>query len=217
MTDLRDTLNFHRFDASFGAGTPATSTVSTDRSKRVSDIVIAALLLVFTLPLLLLVWGWIRFNSRGPAFTVQRRAGLSGRIIDVYNFRTRNSSARCADGAPEVSTTGKLLRRAGIDKLPQLLNVLMGDMSMVGPMPHSPSVDEYYRPIIPQYSGRTRAKPGFTGLAQVNGLDKKKCSVQGMAERISDDNAYIDYWSTSLDFKILGRAAISTFYRTRDL
>ena len=213
MSDVRGTVNFNQFHAESLSGAPSNPAVATARVKRASDIGLALVLLTFALPLLIVVSALIKVSSRGPVFTHHKRAGLGGLPINVLTFRIKTSRAAQADGAEAMTTLGRMLRSTGVDVLPQLINVLKGDMSMVGPAAHAFTIDRYYSSIIPQYSARTRVRPGFTGLAQVNGLSGDRCSIQGMSERVADDNAYIDYWTAGLDLRILLRAAIRTVYR----
>ena len=102
-------------------------------------------------------------------------------------------------------TRGALLRKLSIDELPQLWNVLKGDMSIVGPRPHALAHDEYYGALIPTYAARFRAKPGLTGYAQVNGFRGEISDTRGMSDRVAADNSYIEEWSPALDMAILAR------------
>src|SRR6202012_3435704 len=104
-----------------------------------------------------------------------------------------------AKGDKRVTKIGRFLRRSSIDELPQLINVLKGDMSLVGPRPHAIAHDQYYGALIPHYVHRFRAKPGITGLAQVNGLRGEIHSLDGMVDRVAMDNTYIDEWSLGMD------------------
>jgi putative colanic acid biosynthesis UDP-glucose lipid carrier transferase len=186
-------------------------------AKRGFDLVMALLILVFIAPLLLAVALLILVDSRGPVLFVQRRTGLGGRQIRVLKFRTmsvledgeRVEAARYRD--LRITRVGRFLRRSSIDELPQLINVLRGDMSLVGPRPHALAHDRYYAAALPMYGQRFRARPGITGLAQVKGLRGEVRSIDGMAERVAEDNAYIDNWSLALDVKILARTAVAVF------
>src|SRR6185295_15194655 len=110
-----------------------------------------------------------------------------------------------------VTAIGGLLRKLSLDELPQFFNVLMGDMSLVGPRPHALAHDTYYGEVIPAYADRCRAKPGLTGLAQVNGLRGEIQDLRGMRDRVAADNLYIESWSLGLDVAILAKTALIIF------
>jgi len=187
--------------------------------KRLVDVLLSVLLLLFVLPLLAAVAVLILADSTGPVLFVQRRTGLGGRPIKVLKFRTMGvmedgPAVRQAERDDKrVTRIGRFLRRSSIDELPQLINVLKGDMSLVGPRPHALAHDDYYGALVPQYAQRFRARPGITGLAQVNGLRGEVRGVDGMADRVALDNAYIDDWSLSLDLQILVRTAAVTLFQ----
>jgi len=163
------------------------------------------------LPLLILVMAAIRLESPGPAIFRQRRTGYRGKVFMIYKFRTMIVTEDCAairqatrnDG--RVTAIGRLLRKLSIDELPQLWNVLKGDMSIVGPRPHALAHDEQYGAVIPTYAARFRARPGLTGYAQINGLRGEIRDARCMSRRVAADNCYIDEWSLSLDLAILVR------------
>jgi len=185
--------------------------VATDPLKRVFDIVAAAVALLLFLPLLLLVMGLIRLESPGPSIFRQRRTGYRGRVFTIYKFRTMTVTEdsgqirHATKGDARVTAIGALLRKLSIDELPQLVNVLKGDMSIVGPRPHALAHDEYYGALIPTYAARFRARPGLTGYAQVNGFRGEIRDARGMSDRVAADNSYIEAWSPSLDLAILVR------------
>jgi putative colanic acid biosynthesis UDP-glucose lipid carrier transferase len=196
----------------------ARSAVARHRGKRALDVVLAALLLVFIAPLLIVVAILILIDSRGPAFFVQRRTGFEGETINVLKFRTMtvlengDEVRHAARQDDRVTRIGRFLRRSSIDELPQLVNVIKGEMSLVGPRPHALAHDAYYGALLPQYARRFRARPGITGLAQVSGLRGEIRSLAYMEERVSLDNAYIERWSMMLDLQILARtAAVAAF------
>jgi putative colanic acid biosynthesis UDP-glucose lipid carrier transferase len=183
--------------------------VSESRLKRLMDFSVALAVLVFILPLMLLVTLLIKLDSRGPVFFRQRRTGLKGEQFRIYKFRSMNV---LEDGAEvkqamqndkRVTRVGAFLRRSSIDELPQLINVLQGDMSLVGPRPHALAHDEHFGGFVPGYYDRFRARPGITGLAQVNGLRGEITSTEQMVQRIELDNAYIEAWSIWGDAGIL--------------
>ncbi|MBX3486150.1 sugar transferase [Phenylobacterium sp.] len=196
---------------------PETSGVATSFGKRLLDILGAAFALLVFLPLLITVGVMIRIESGGPAIFKQRRTGYQGRIFTIYKFRTMTVAEDCADvrqatrGDARVTALGAVLRKLSIDELPQFMNVLKGDMSLVGPRPHALAHDDQYGGQIPTYADRFRARPGLTGLAQVNGLRGEIRNLRGMRDRVAADNLYIDGWSLGLDVAILARTALVIF------
>jgi lipopolysaccharide/colanic/teichoic acid biosynthesis glycosyltransferase len=172
--------------------------------RRLVDILVSSLTLLLTSPLLVLAMVAIRLESRGPAIYRQRRAGLDGRAFDVLKLRTMVEGAEHLGAGlavdaddPRITRVGALLRRISLDELPNLLNVLRGEMSLIGPRPTLPAQVERY---TPRQRGRLQIKPGITGWAQVNG----RASLP-WAERIELDLFYIAHRSLSLDLKILWR------------
>lgn len=188
---------------------PAASVV-----KRAFDIVAAALALLFILPLLIVVAAAIVADSQGPIFFVQRRTGLGGKAIRVFKFRTMSvmedgaTVTQAAKGDQRITRVGAFLRRSSIDELPQLLNVLRGEMSLVGPRPHALAHDQYYGALVPGYLNRFRARPGITGLAQVTGFRGEIHSLECMEGRVAADNRYIDTWSIWADIGILLKTVV---------
>jgi len=182
--------------------------VAHDRAKRAFDVIFSALLLLFFLPMMALLCVAIKLESPGPALFRQARGGLDGRRFQILKFRTM----RCLeDGAvitqarrddERVTRLGRFLRMNSIDELPQLINVLRGEMSLIGPRPHALSHDAYYSARLSQYRRRYLAKPGITGLAQVRGLRGPTQTVADMGQRVDSDLEYIASWSLWLDFKI---------------
>ena len=187
--------------------------------KRAFDVSTAMVLLLFVLPLFLVVALVIVLESRGPVFFVQRRTGLGGRTFRVIKFRSMTVMEDGVDvkhaekGDIRVTRVGRFLRRSSIDELPQLINVVKGDMSLVGPRPHAIAHDQYYGALIPHYVHRFRARPGITGLAQVNGLRGEIHSLKGMVDRVTFDNAYIDGWSSWQDIRILAKTAVVALFQ----
>jgi len=183
--------------------------VATSGLKRLFDMFVAAWALLLFLPLLVVVMVAIQVESPGPAIFRQRRTGYLGQVFTILKFRTMtvtedSSEVRQAtkDDA-RVTAMGALLRKLSIDELPQLWNVLRGDMSIVGPRPHALAHDDYYGALIPTYAARFRAKPGLTGYAQVNGFRGEINDVRCMSDRVAADNSYIEEWSLALDLAIL--------------
>jgi len=189
--------------------------------KGVEDRLLAALLLVLLAPLLLLIALAVRLDTPGPVFYRQRRHGFSQQPIAMLKFRTMHSElcdpidARSVRQATRddarVTRVGRFLRRTSLDELPQLLNVLRGEMSMVGPRPHAVAHDRLYAEEIDGYLGRHRVKPGITGWAQVNGCRGETRTVAEMRRRIELDLEYIDNWSLWFDVRILVRTAMVGF------
>jgi putative colanic acid biosynthesis UDP-glucose lipid carrier transferase len=186
-------------------------------TKRGCDIVLASLMLILALPLMLVIALAIKLTSPGSVIFKQRRYGLDGEEIIVYKFRTMTTSE---DGAqvtqatrddPRVTPVGRFLRRYSLDELPQLLNVLQGRMSLVGPRPHAVAHNETYRRLITGYMVRHKVTPGITGLAQVNGCRGETAKIEDMQRRIEYDLQYLRHWSLLLDLKILARTIAVLF------
>ncbi len=150
---------------------------------------------------------WI--ESPGPVMFRQRRTGCDGVPFMIYKFRTMwvaedgSNVVQVSRRDGRVTRVGALLRRASIDELPNLISVLKGDMSLVGPRPHALAHDQYYAATVAFYEARFMAKPGITGLAQVSGLRGETREIRAMAARVAKDVEYIRRWSLVLDLKIL--------------
>jgi putative colanic acid biosynthesis UDP-glucose lipid carrier transferase len=152
----------------------------------------------------------VKLSSPGPIFFRQRRHGLRGESFQIYKFRTMHEHPE-QDGQVRQATRddervfpfGRLLRRTSIDELPQLFNVLLGQMSLVGPRPHAEAHNRYYQTIIERYMWRHAVKPGITGWAQVHGLRGETESIEKMEQRLEYDLYYIQNWSIWLDLEIL--------------
>jgi putative colanic acid biosynthesis UDP-glucose lipid carrier transferase len=177
--------------------------------KRAMDVALATIFLIIVSPLMAAIAIAIKMTSPGPVFFRQRRYGLDGREIRVWKFRTMTV---CEDGPnvvqarkedPRVTPIGAFLRRTSLDELPQLFNVLKGDMSLVGPRPHATAHNEEYRRLIEGYMLRHKVRPGMTGLAQVHGCRGETETVDKMASRVEWDLRYIREWSLWMDIKIL--------------
>jgi putative colanic acid biosynthesis UDP-glucose lipid carrier transferase len=183
-------------------------------AKRAMDVAISlAALAIFAGPMLLIAL-LIRFTSPGPAIFRQNRYGLDGENIVVFKFRTmtvtedgERNYTQVFRGDSRVTMIGALLRATSMDELPQLLNVLVGTMSVVGPRPHAIAVNEQYRELIPRYMLRHKVKPGITGLAQIRGY-RGGDDLASMTKRIESDLAYLRGWSLGLDLKIMARTAM---------
>jgi putative colanic acid biosynthesis UDP-glucose lipid carrier transferase len=182
--------------------------------KRSMDILISALALIMLSPVLLFVMLLVKLSSPGPVIFRQRRYGLDGQVIDVLKFRTMTVTEdgpeiqQATQGDSRVTAVGRMLRKYSIDELPQLLNVLGGSMSLVGPRPHAVAHNEQYRRLIKGYMVRHKVLPGITGLAQVNGCRGETSKLEDMRRRIEYDLDYLRHWSPTLDLRILVQTAV---------
>jgi putative colanic acid biosynthesis UDP-glucose lipid carrier transferase len=182
-------------------------------AKRSFDVAVSLCLLCFLLPALTLISLAVLADSGRPLFFRQKRGGLDGRPFDIVKFRTMRvmedgpELTQAQRNDPRVTSFGAFLRRTSLDELPQLWNVLMGDMSLVGPRPHALAHDQYYGGLLRRYRLRQRMKPGITGLAQIGGWRGETATLEAMAGRVEADIHYIDHWSFAGDMKILFRTA----------
>lgn len=199
-----------------GTGTAARSKSGVDIQralKRSVDVAGASLLILAASPLLIGIAGAIRLSSPGPILFKQQRYGLNAELFEIYKFRTmsvdeedRSGVAQTRKNDPRVTSIGKALRRLNLDELPQLFNVLRGDMSLVGPRPHVPGMRAgglLYEHLVPNYHLRHRMRPGMTGLAQINRLRGSTSDAKFAKARIEYDIAYTSSWSLVLDLRIL--------------
>jgi Undecaprenyl-phosphate glucose phosphotransferase len=181
--------------------------------KAVFDWVIGSALLLCALVPLLVVAALIKLDSPGPVLFRQPRVGFDNRMFSIFKFRTMHASMtdlladrQTTRDDPRVTRVGRWLRRYSIDELPQLLNVMQGSMSLVGPRPHAPNTkaaDKLFADVVSQYAVRHRVKPGITGWAQVNGWRGETKTEDQLRSRVQFDLDYIQDWSLSLDLKIL--------------
>jgi exopolysaccharide biosynthesis polyprenyl glycosylphosphotransferase len=177
--------------------------------KRTADVLLAAIIAVTVLPLLLLVTAigqWAQ--SPGPLFFVQTRSGLVGRPFKMFKLRTMrpdnpNPEQQAKQGDDRVFPLGRWLRRSGLDEVPQVLNVLQGQMSIIGPRPHMVEHTEAFRSRTEAFMIRHQVKPGITGLAQVQGFRGELFSDADLEERLRADVYYLEHWSPLMDLKIL--------------
>lgn len=190
--------------------------------KAVEDYVLASALLILLSPLLLIIAIMIRLDSPGPVFFMQARLGFNNKEFHIYKFRsmyhrdTPETEVRQARrGDPRVTRVGRFIRATSLDELPQLLNVLDGTMSLVGPRPHALSHNEEYGARIRGYFARHRVKPGITGWAQVNGLRGETDTIDMMEARIRHDIYYAENWSVFFDLKILIMTALVVLFQSR--
>jgi polysaccharide biosynthesis protein PslA len=181
--------------------------------KRIFDASCASLALLFFAPLFAAIALAIKLNSPGPVFFTQYRYGHRNHRFRIYKFRTMHTHMSDAYGIrqtvandPRVTFTGKILRRTSLDELPQLINVIRGDMSLVGPRPHVPGMQAastLYERLVPYYFQRHTIRPGITGLAQVNGCRGSTANSEAAISRVDYDLEYIERWSLWLDIKII--------------
>jgi Undecaprenyl-phosphate glucose phosphotransferase len=185
--------------------------------KRAEDVLLGGLLLLLAVPAMVIIGVAVRLTSGGPVLFRQCRLGFNNRLIEVFKFRTMYTHLTDAGareqtkrGDKRVTPLGAWLRRTSLDELPQLLNVIRGDMSLVGPRPHALHTTAGGLPleeVVPVYASRHRVKPGITGLAQVNGYRGALDTVDKIVHRVNYDLYYIENWSLGLDLRILWRTA----------
>ncbi len=185
--------------------------------KRASDLAIAGAALLLAAPIMAIVAIGVRLSSPGPIMFRQRRHGLDGKEIVVYKFRsmtcmengTKVTQAQRND--PRVTRLGRFLRKSSLDELPQLINVLQGRMSVIGPRPHALVHNEHYRQLIAGYARRHKVKPGLSGWAQVHGCRGETKTVDDMRERVEHDLYYVRNWSLGLDLRIAFKTLLVLF------
>ena len=189
-------------------------------AKRATDVLISGAMLILAAPLMLTIAVLVRLSSPGPIIFHQRRYGLNGDEITVYKFRTMTVTedgltiVQASRTDPRTTRIGNFLRRYSLDELPQLINVLQGRMSLVGPRPHAVAHNEMYRRLIKGYMVRHKVKPGITGLAQVNGFRGETRTLAQMEARVRYDLEYLRNWSLELDMEILAKTALRVFSDT---
>jgi len=211
-------------DASMLGGMPVINLVASSRdvslawAKPVFDRLFALVALVGLLPLLVVIALLVKGTSAGPVFFRQRRMGADGREFTILKFRSMRvhveeagTLTQARQGDPRITPIGRLLRKSSLDELPQFINVLLGQMSVVGPRPHALEHDDYYMRLVDGYMYRYRIKPGITGLAQVNGCRGETARIELMAKRVSLDLFYIQNWSFWLDLKIVWMTVFKGF------
>ncbi len=177
--------------------------------KTMEDYLIGGLAFLLLSPLMLAIAAAIKFEGSGPILFTQQRHGFNHKVFRIYKFRTMtvaedgDAVVQARRDDPRVTRLGAFLRRYSLDELPQILNVLKGDMSLVGPRPHALAHNHQYAQTVQNYSGRHKMKPGMTGWAQVNGWRGETSEREHMAERVRFDLEYIDNWSLWFDVKIM--------------
>ena len=181
--------------------------------KRALDLGIAIPLLFLLAPVLVGIALWVWLDSPGPVLFRQRRLGLNGRPFHIFKFRTMtvledgDRIVQAHRNDARITRVGAILRKTSLDELPQLINVIKGEMSLVGPRPHALAHDRLYATVIRNYQQRQQVKPGITGWAQVNGFRGETPTVEAMMRRIEFDLWYANNHSIALDFQILLRTA----------
>jgi putative colanic acid biosynthesis UDP-glucose lipid carrier transferase len=186
--------------------------------KTAMDYVLAVVALIVFSPLMLAIAAAVKLDSRGPVFFVQRRHGYNQRIIRVAKFRSMTVAedgavvTQAVRGDNRVTRVGRFLRRTSLDELPQLFNVLRGELSLVGPRPHAVAHNESYSRVLARYANRHKVKPGITGWAQVNGCRGETKTPEDMCQRVELDLHYIKNWSLWLDIQILARTTLVPFH-----
>ncbi len=177
--------------------------------KRIEDIVLASIILaMISLPMLAIAIG-IKITSPGPIFFKQKRYGMDGKPIEVWKFRSMKvmengaKVTQATKNDSRITPFGAFLRRTSLDELPQFINVLRGEMSIVGPRPHAVAHNEQYRKLVQGYMLRHKMKPGITGWAQVNGWRGETDTLDKMQKRVEFDLDYIHHWSFWWDVKII--------------
>ncbi|HEY4168303.1 MAG TPA: undecaprenyl-phosphate glucose phosphotransferase [Reyranella sp.] len=190
-------------------------------AKQIEDRVLGAAILTMISPLLLAIAIMIKLDSPGPVFFRQKRYGFNNQLIEVFKFRSMYTHMTDHDAMqltqrndPRITRLGAFLRRTSLDELPQFLNVVRGEMSIVGPRPHALSAKAgalLYQDAVKYYDARHRVKPGITGWAQVNGWRGETDTVEQIRKRVEHDLYYIEHWSILLDLKIIGRTILGGF------
>jgi exopolysaccharide biosynthesis polyprenyl glycosylphosphotransferase len=187
--------------------------------KRGLDLMVAVPALILLAPLLALVAVLVRLDSKGPSLFRQTRLGLNGKPFDIIKFRSMTVQEngdvirQASRNDARVTRLGRFLRASSIDELPQLFNVIAGEMSIIGPRPHARAHDEMYSKLIDCYDLRQGMKPGITGWAQVNGLRGETPTVETMRARVDYDLWYVNNANIALDIEILLRTVVELFRR----
>ena len=188
---------------------PETSLIN-QKIKRIFDLILASILFILFLPIFLITSLAIKVTSKGPIFYSQRRYGLNGNLFNMYKFRSMFIEKKISKpliqakfNDERITKVGRFIRKYCIDELPQLINVIKGEMSLVGPRPHAIEHNEYYRKLITGYMQRHSKLPGMTGLAQTSGARGETSDIELMKKRIKFDIEYNNNWNLGKDFIIL--------------
>ena len=183
--------------------------------KRYFDFFVSLMCILIFLPLMVVISLLIKFESRGPVFYTQNRSGLNGKNFKMIKFRSmklhdESEYKQTTKHDDRITSIGKFIRKYSIDELPQLINVLKGDMSLVGPRPHAVEINQKYQDKIDKYMARHKVKPGMTGLAQIKGY-RGGDDLDSMKKRTFYDLEYINKWSLFFDIKILAKTPFALF------
>jgi putative colanic acid biosynthesis UDP-glucose lipid carrier transferase len=216
LTDTRGTLDVLGLPSISMTNVTTSADALTD--KEIFDRLFAAGVLVLLAPLFFCIAIAIKLSSPGPIFFRQMRNGLNGRPFSIYKFRSMHVHRQAAGvlkqamrNDPRVTSVGRFLRRTSLDELPQFINVLRGEMSVVGPRPHALEHDAFYRQLIDGYISRYRVKPGITGWAQINGFRGETDQLEKMVGRVEHDLYYMHNWSFGLDLQIVMSTIVNGF------
>jgi putative colanic acid biosynthesis UDP-glucose lipid carrier transferase len=178
--------------------------------KRVFDRLFALAALTALAPLMLAIAAMVKLSSPGPVFFRQKRKGIDGNQFEIYKFRSmklhKEETGKITQATrrdPRITAVGAFLRRTSLDELPQFINVLRGEMSVVGPRPHALEHDDIYKDLVKGYMHRYRIKPGITGWAQINGYRGETDRIEKMMGRVKLDLYYMQHWTFWLDIKIV--------------
>jgi len=186
----------------------AASRAANSRAKRAFDILASLMLIAFIFPALVIIAILVKLDSKGSVIFRQKRSGLKGNYFHIYKFRSMrvmedgDEVRQARQGDSRVTRVGGVLRRTSLDELPQIFNILKGDMSFVGPRPHALQHDKVFATQIADYNRRFDARPGLTGLAQVRGLRGEIQTPEDLSRRIESDIEYIDNWTFFRDIQI---------------
>jgi Undecaprenyl-phosphate glucose phosphotransferase len=223
---LSDAIGFHLTGRPFSRPAGVLAINVADRpisgwsfvAKRAIDVTIASLTLIALMPFFAVIAVLIKLDSHGPVLFQQPRLGFNNNIFSIYKFRTMRMDALDANAErlvtrrdDRVTRIGRFLRRTSIDELPQLWNVIFGDMSLVGPRPHAlraKAADKLYGEAVAEYAARHRVKPGITGWAQVSGWRGETDTIEKIRRRVEHDLYYIENWSLALDLRILAQTFV---------
>lgn len=178
-------------------------------TKRIFDISVGSIILIILVPLIFVIASIVKMSSPGPVFFVQTRRGNAGQPFRIFKFRTMRSEMaltgyqQAVVGDHRITKVGAFLRRTSLDELPQLFNVVRGEMSLVGPRPHPVELDDAHSDVITDYNARFRGRPGMTGLAQISGSRGPTPDIESMRQRVAYDLSYLSSASMLVDFRIL--------------
>jgi lipopolysaccharide/colanic/teichoic acid biosynthesis glycosyltransferase len=221
MPDVRSLALFDTSGIIDLLGVPAINLIASPLSpnammkKDLFDRFFAACALICLAPLMIVIAIAVKLSSRGPVFFRQRRKGADGRVFMIYKFRSMRIHQeepgvvkQAVRQDPRVTKIGAFLRRTSLDELPQFINVLKGDMSVVGPRPHALEHDDMYQKVVAGYIHRYRIKPGITGWAQINGYRGETDRIEKMERRVAHDLYYLGNWSFALDMRIIAATVV---------